>query len=153
MLRRSLLSVLFLAIVSQLIAGQQGQCSIDRKECERRIREMLSGRKYLGVQIEAKKGSLVIKSVVPDSPASRAGLWPGDRILLLNGFDLTDSTVQRFKEVLGSARHSGRALMVVAREGRLQRVDAKLMEMSRGQIDKVVAAHLKEAHSESSARN
>lgn len=153
MLRKSLLAVLFLAIVSQLAAGQEGHCTMKRKECESRIREILSGRKYLGVHIEEMKGSLFIKSIVPDSPASRAGLRSGDRILRLNGYDLTDSTVQRFKEVLGSTRDSGRLSIIVAREGRLQRVDAKLMEMSRGQIDKIVATHLKEAHTESSAKN
>lgn len=153
MLRKSILAVLFLAIGSQLAAGQEGQCTMKRKECETRIREILSGRKYLGVHIEEMKGSLFIKSIVPDSPASRAGLRAGDRVLLLNGYDLSDSTVQRFKEVLSSARDSGRLSMIVAREGRRQRVEAKLMEMSRGQIDKIVASHLKEAHSESSAKN
>lgn len=153
MLRRSILAVLFLAIVSQLAAGPEGKCTMNRKECERRIREMLSGRKYLGVHIEEKKGSLFIKSIVPDSPASRAGLRAGDRVLLLNGYDLSDSTVQKFKEILGNARDSGRLSIIVVREGRLQRVAARLMEMSRGQIDKIVATHFKEAHSESSAGN
>lgn len=152
MLRTSLFAVLFLAIVSQMDAGQEGKCTMNRNECESRIREILSGRKYLGVQIEERKGSLFIKSVVPDSPASRAGFQSGDRLLRLNGYDLADSTVQKFKEVLGSTREHGRLSIIVARDGRLQRVDAKLMEMSRAQIDKIVAAHLKEAHSESSAR-
>jgi len=153
MLRRSIIAVLFLAFLSQLAAGQAGKCTMNRKECESRIRDFLSGRKYLGVQIEEIKGSLFIKSIVPESPANRAGLRAGDRILLLNGYDLSDSTVQRFKEVLGSARDSGRVSIIVAREGRRQRVDAKLMEISRGQIDKIVATHMKEAHSESSAKN
>lgn len=153
MLRKSLLAVLVLAIVSQLAAGQEGHCTMKRKECESRIREILSGRKYLGVHIEEMKGSLFIKSIVPESPASRSGLRAGDRILLMNGYDLSDSTVQRFKEVLGGTRENGRLSIIVAREGRRQRVDAKLMEMSRVQIDKIVATHLKEAHTESSAKN
>lgn len=43
------------------------------------------GRAALGVTIGSWNGTVVLKSVVPDSPADLAGLRPGDQLVRLNG--------------------------------------------------------------------
>ena len=49
------------------------------RECEQEIRQMLSGKRYLGIEVEEKNFGLMVKTVAPESPAWRSGLEVGDR--------------------------------------------------------------------------
>ena len=85
-------------VVAALVVGATGvhaddpKCSASAHECEERIRQMLSGRRFLGVTIEEQRpGGLVIKAVTTKSPADRYGLKEGDRLIALNGRSLTQA--------------------------------------------------------------
>ena len=82
--------------MSLLAAGahageEKKKCSTPPAECERIIRQMLSGRRYLGVQIVELNPGIAIKSVVEDGPAERAELRPGDRLMAVNGKPTKDA--------------------------------------------------------------
>jgi predicted metalloprotease with PDZ domain len=121
-------------------------CSAASKQCELQIRSMLAGRVYLGVRLAESRWGLLVKSVVPDSPAAHAGLKAGDRIFTINGRDLSKADIADFKRVLEEAKTSGRVYFGVARAGSVQRIFARLETMSRDQIEKVIASHLRDAH-------
>ena len=89
--------------------AQEPKCRVPANECERSIRQMLSGRRYLGLDIVEIKPGLVIKSVRPDSPASRADFQEGDRLIAVNGKSMEKATAKVFKETLAEARQTGRA--------------------------------------------
>ena len=88
--------------------AQEPKCRVPANECERSIRQMLSGRRYLGLDIVEIKPGLVIKSVRPDSPASRADFQEGDRLIAVNGKSMEKATAKVFKETLAEARQTGR---------------------------------------------
>ena len=140
----------FAAIVSLVAASSYAEdkkkCTTPPAECERIIRQMLSGRRYLGVQIVELSPGIAIKSVVEDGPAERAELHAGDRLMAVNGHSTKDATINDFKEILTEASKTGRLWMIVQRHGILKPVEARMEPYTKTQIDKIVAQHLAEAH-------
>lgn len=68
---------------------QQGEHPINALLDPRELAELTSGTEGalvgIGVEIELSSDVLVVRGVVPDSPAARAGLQRGDRILRIDG--------------------------------------------------------------------
>jgi len=135
-----------LVAASRAHAEDKAKCTTPPAECERIIRQMLSGRRYLGVQIVELNPGIAVKAVVEDSPAERAALHPGDRLMAVNGKTTKDSTINDFKEIRTEASRTGRLFMIVQRHGMLKAVEARMEPYTKVQIDKIVAQHLAEAH-------
>ena len=143
---------LYLAAVALLFvgAGLQAEeartCSASARQCEQAIRKMLSGRRYLGAQLEELNPGLGVKAVMPDGPADRADLRVGDRLMAVNGRSTQEASIRDFKQILNDAKNTGRLWVVVQRRGTLKRVDVRLEPFSKAQIDKIVAQHLAQSH-------
>lgn len=127
-------------------AGDQ-KCNGTARECDQQIRQMLSGKRFLGASIEERDPGLVITAVTPGGPAERAGLMVGDRLIACNNKSLTKATPRDFKQILAEARESGVLLMIVGRRGAYKRIQAKLEPYTKEQIDKIISAHLSQNHS------
>jgi S1-C subfamily serine protease len=136
-----------LAAGSLLAAEEPKHCSASAKECEQQIRQMLSGRRYLGLSVvPLKPYGIVVKSVVPDSPAERANFKAGDRLIAVNGQSMTEGTVEAFKRVLAGARDVGTLWVIIQRRGAYQRIEVRLEPYTKAQIDKIIATHLAQSH-------
>ena len=130
-----------------LAAEEAKRCTLPAKECETAIRQMLSGRRYLGAQLtELDNGGLVIKAIVTDGPAEHAGLAVGDRYMAVNGRSTEEATIRDFKQILNEASRIGRLFVIVSRHGALKKIDVRLEPFSKVQIDKIVAQHLAQGH-------
>jgi predicted metalloprotease with PDZ domain len=141
------IAVITLVVAAATLAAEEARkCSASAHECEQAIRQMLSGRRYLGAQLEERNPGLIIKAILPDGPAERAALEVGDRLMAVNGRSTKEATIRDFKEILSDARGTGRLFVIVMRHGRLMKVDVRLEPFSKAQIDKIVAQHLAQAH-------
>ena len=129
-----------------LSAEEARKCSATARECEQTIRKMLSGRRYLGAQLEELNPGLVVKAVMADGPADRAELKVGDRLMMVNGRSAQEASIRDFKQVLNDARNTGRLLMIVQRHGILKKIEVRLEPFTKAQIDKIVAQHLAQMH-------
>jgi S1-C subfamily serine protease len=139
------LTIVVLAVA--IVQAEEPKCHSAARECEQQIRRMLSGRRYLGVSlVELKPGLLVVKDVIAESPAVRADLRPGDRLMAINGRPLTQAKVRDFKESLAQASNTGRVWLIILRRGAYKKVEARLEPYPKEYIDKVIAAHLAESH-------
>ena len=129
--------------------GEEKHCNATAKECEREIRRMLSGRRYLGLQVvELEHGGIVVKTVSDDTPAKRAGFEKYDRIVAVNGRDMTLGTGRDFKQTLADASNAGgRLFVIIQRRGSFQKIETRLDLYPKAQIDKIVAQHLLQSHS------
>jgi len=107
---------------------------------------MLTGRRYLGLSLVNLKPGIVVKSVVPDSPAERANFKAGDRLMAVNGQPMTAATVDDFKRVLASVRDVGTLWVIVQRRGAYKTIEVRLEPYTKAQIDKVIATHLAQSH-------
>ena len=107
---------------------------------------MISGRRYLGVTVEQREEGLVVKSVQPKSPALRAGLANGDRLIAINGRSLRTASPREFKQIIADARETGRLFIIISRDGAHRPLEARLEPYSKEQVAKIVAAHLSQSH-------
>jgi predicted metalloprotease with PDZ domain len=140
--------VLFTFAVSPLAGGDAKVCSASARECEQEIRRMLSGRRYLGVDlVQAGPGVIIVKSIKADGPASRADVKEGDRVIAVNGRDMREGgTVRQVKEVLAAAKETGSLLLILERRGSYKRIQVRMEPYSKAQLDKIIAAHLSQSH-------
>jgi len=128
------------------------KCTTPPDECARQIRQMLTGRLYLGVLLEQAVPGLIVKSIVPESPADHADMRTGDRVIAVNGHRTTEATIKDFKQILDEVGKTHRHLwMLVQRRGAFRKIDVMMEPYSRAQIERIVAQHLAEAHSIASA--
>jgi predicted metalloprotease with PDZ domain len=147
LIRRTLtLAALLLAALPLLAGDDLPRCPGTRAECETKIREMMTGKKYLGVIFYDTERGILIKSVVPESPAEEAGLLKGDLIVRVNGQNCADGNVKLFKALVEKARETGILRIRVKRSGSYVDTEAKLTQITATQIERIVAAHMKAAH-------
>ncbi len=138
--------VVALIATAAAVSADEPRCSATARECDQQIRKMLSGRRFLGATIVETRTGLVIKTITPNSPAERAGLTAGDRLIAVNGKSLTQSTPKEFKQILASARETGRLWMIIWRRGAYKKTEPRLEPYTKEQIDKIIAAHLAQSH-------
>ena len=143
--------ILFFAVVvsfaAAAFADDAKKCTTPPDECARQIRQMLTGRPYLGVLLSEEMNGLVVKTVVPDSPAEHADLKAGDKLVAVNGHRTTEASIKDFKQILDEVGRTHRHLwMLVQRRGAFKKVDLMMEPYSKAQIERIVRQHLSEAH-------
>jgi predicted metalloprotease with PDZ domain len=146
-LRLSHLLLAALFFVPALHAEDRKLCSSSARECEQAIRQLSSGRRYLGAAIQELNPGIVIKAINDDGPAARADLRAGDRLMAVNGHSTREADIKDFKQILYSAKTTGVLWIIVQRDGVLKKLDVRLEPYSKAQIDKMVAQHLAQSHS------
>lgn len=135
------------SLAAATLLADEPKCAGVARDCDKQIRHMLSGRRYLGATIEDKNPGLVVKSVHENSPAAREGLKPGDRLIALNGKSLTQANLREFKQYIADARDTGRLFMIVSRRNVYQKLEIRLEPYTKEQVAKIIAAHLSHGHS------
>ena len=144
--RLSHLSLAALLFVSAAHADDRKMCTAPASECEKAIRQLSSGRRYLGAEIKELEPGIIIKTVIDDGPAARADLRPGDRLMSVNGHPTVEANIKDFKQILYSAKATGVLWVIVLRQGAFKKIDVRLEPYTKAQIDKMVAQHLAQAH-------
>jgi Predicted protease with the C-terminal PDZ domain len=127
-------------------AGDGKMCSSSARECEQAIRQLSSGRRYLGAEIMQLDPGIAIKTVKDDGPAARADLEVGDRLMAINGHSTREASIKDFKQILYDAKATGVLWIIVQRHGILKKLDVRLEPYTKAQIDKMVAQHLAQSH-------
>jgi len=144
--------VVVLSIAVVAFADDPKKCNTPPEQCARQIRQMLAGKLYLGVEIGNLTPGLVVKTVVPDSPAEHADLKAGDKLIAVNGHRTTEASIKDFKQIVDEIGRTHRHLwMLVQRRGAFKKIDVMMEPYSKVQIERIVTQHLSEAHSVASA--
>jgi predicted metalloprotease with PDZ domain len=151
--RFMLLSAVVVSLAAAVFAADETKkCNTPPDECARQIRQMLAGRQYLGVELSNLLPGIIVKTVVPDSPAEHADLKAGDKLIAVNGHRTTEASIKDFKQILDEVGRTHRHLwMLVQRRGAFKKIDVMMEPYSRVQIERIVTQHLTEAHSAASA--
>ena len=129
-----------------LSAGDEPKCNGAARDCEQQIRALLSGRRFFGATVDNRNPGLYVKSVIPNSPAARADLRPGDRLIAINGKSLTHANGREFKQVIADARETGKLWIIISRRSVFMKLDAKLEPYTKEQIQKIIGAHVSQSH-------
>jgi len=142
---------LAVSVLTVLLQAQEPKhCSATAKDCDQQIRQMLTGRRYLGLTVVQLKPGLVVKGVVAGSPAEKR-FEAGDRLIAVNGHSMREATVQDFKRVLAGNRETGLLWVIVQRRGAYKKIEVRLEPYTKDQIDKIIAGHLAHSHTATAA--
>ena len=109
-------------VMRQLIAHgkvERGSLGVDAQDLTARVAAALG--------IKAASGALVT-NVLPDSPAAKAGLKPGDLVTSVNGKAVTDA--QDLRNAQGLAPFGSTLALGVDRAGKSLTIDARLTALS-----------------------
>jgi hypothetical protein len=87
-----------------------------------------SSRAALGITLDARGDNVAIGRVLPNSPAARIGLQPGDVIVSIDGQPVRSADV--FLSHVSGLDPNGRSKIVVRRNGREQAFDAHFVAWS-----------------------
>ena len=133
-------------VAAATLVAEAPKCNGTARECEQKIRHLVSGRRYFGATVQDRNPGLVVNSVHPNSPAERAGLKPGDQLIALNGKSLRDASGREFKQLIADARTTGRIWMLISRHGAITKIETRLEPYTKEQVAKMVALHLSMTH-------
>ncbi|HEX8152710.1 MAG TPA: PDZ domain-containing protein [Thermoanaerobaculia bacterium] len=145
------LLIAILLATGTAIGGDGQKCPATPHECELQIRDMMKGRRYLGLTVTQAHPGLVVLVVRGDGPAARAGFKAGDKLIAINGVPLDNATIADFKKVLAAARPTGKLFVIVQRRASFRKIEVRMEPFSKQQLDKAVAAHLSESHNMATA--
>lgn len=129
-----------------LASAEEPKCHAPTGECDRQIRQMLAGRRYLGIEIADLRPGVTIKKVIPNSPAYRARLRAGDRLISINGKSVARASAGDFKALVADARPTGLVWLIIQRGGAFARVETQLEPYPKEYVQKVIANHLSQGH-------
>ena len=152
---RKILTILlagWFASASLASADDKVKCAAAADECEAQIGKCSPAASSIGLKLAKTNGGILVTSVVPAARASALASRAGDRIVTINGRDCTAAKVTIVKEILNATKEGYKVSFTVDRSGYFRRLDVRVEVLSKGQIDKAVAAHLREAHSPGNPR-
>ncbi|HZZ27720.1 MAG TPA: PDZ domain-containing protein [Pirellulales bacterium] len=92
-----------------------------------------------GNQNTAWQPGVVVRQVYADSPAARAGIVPGDRLLLLNGEAIRDR--MQLQELIAGLEPLQPVKVEINRDGHHQTVEAKLTTLPEDVPEKLAPSH------------
>jgi len=136
-------------VLAQDVQTPVRRCNASARECEQEIRDMLSGRRYLGATIAPMPSGpgLYVKSISNDGPASHVDLQAGDRIIAVNGRSLMYGTMKDYKNLVAEVKDTtGLLFIIVDRHGSYRKTEVRLAPYPTAQVEKIIAAHLSKFH-------
>lgn len=138
-----LLACAFLAPLAVAHAGEP--CGEDPMVCVRHIVENAKTRGWLGIQFDGDAyGEPSLAYVVPGSPAEKAGLEPGDRLLQLNGVAYFAGNQEALKEQYEGFLPGKTITLIVDRAGEKVTVHAELVPVPESIVAQWVGQHMME---------
>lgn len=79
------------------VAGEGHKCTADTQACLNMMAQNLKSKGWVGIELDQdeESGKMTITAVVPESPASSAGLQEGDVLLAMNGIQLIEENKEK----------------------------------------------------------
>lgn len=129
-------------------AGEGTRCASPAGQCVSRMYGMLTHSAWLGIDTEKTEKGILVKAVVPDSPAQAAGFRGGDVLLAMNGIELTDANKEAIVAAKKALAPGSQATYTVLREGARKQLVATLTPMPRAVIAQRIGEHVIAQHAD-----
>jgi len=148
--RMDLRGALFMAVlalaVGAAVAGEHGKCTKSAEECAAMMKEKYQTRGWMGVELDQNEdGSMRVTSVMPDSPAQKAGLKADDTLVSVNGSTLPKDAPE--KAMKGDDWKIGNTVALGIKRGDdVSAVKVTLGRIPEALLAKMIETHTKEHH-------
>ena len=141
-------SLLVAACASQAIAGNyEKRCTAPVQECLDHMSTVLKNSGWVGIEFEpgtGPDGGYYITRVVPESPAQKAGLQPGDVLTALNGVRLVKANDVALSKVRKEWKPGQAVTYTVKRQGQDRDITLTLAPMPVDVMAKWIGDHMME---------
>ena len=146
-----LAAALALAVAAPAMAGgDHAKCDMSVDECLASFTKKADNYGWVGIELDdadkTKTGYMVVKKVVPDSPASAAGFQVKDILFAMNGVELVDANKEKIKEARGEWLPGQHVSYVLRRSDKDVKVELTLGKMPREVLAQIVGNHMLESH-------
>ncbi|PYT11267.1 MAG: hypothetical protein DMF51_15985 [Acidobacteria bacterium] len=146
-LRGALFMTVLALAVTGLVAGEHEKCTKSAGECAAHMKAMYQTRGWMGVEMDPNDdGSLRLVTVVPGSPADKAGLKTADALVSVNGVTLTKETVEKTMMSDDAWKIGSTVSFGVKRGETLSTVKVTLEKIPEAVLAGMIERHTKEAH-------
>jgi len=134
----------FVAVAA--LAGDEPRCTMPLAECIEKISAHMKMTGWVGVELEVDEdaGTYRVTAVIPESPAEKGGIRPGDMLLEVNGTPISN----RKGKTLEDARRDwkpGRSVTYTIKRGDVdRRITLTLAPMPADLMAKYIGRHVLE---------
>ena len=149
-----LAATLALAVAAPAMAGgDHAKCEMSVDECLASFTKKADNYGWVGIELDEadKTGYMVVKKVVPDSPAAAAGFQVKDILFAMNGVELIDANKDKIKEARGEWLPGQHVVYVLRRYDKDVKVELTLGKMPHDVLAQIVGNHMLEAHAQLAA--
>ena len=142
----SLAAIVLLSVPAFAGEGYE-KCSAGTQECLDKMAEKMSGRGWVGVELEKDEdtGAMTVTRVVPGSPAEDSGLQAGDKLVALNGFAFGDESNHEQLQAAWKSMTPGKEIAyTVNRHGHDKKVSITLVKVPEDVMASWIGSHMLE---------
>ena len=144
----AVLAVVVLVSGGLALAGHGGKCTKTTAECAAYMKEAYQTKGWSGIDADKNEdGSIKVLSVVPKSPAEKAGLKAGDVLVSINGITFSPENESKIMEMKKTQMTIGQSAEYgVKRDGQVTMVKVKLERIPEATLAQMIEKHTKEEH-------
>jgi len=146
MMRRGWLALPLLAILAAplSLAGEY-QCDMGTQACLDMMAEKYSKNGWVGLELDKNEaGALIVKRVVPESPAIKAGFREGDILVAIEGVKYAENNKEQLKQVKEQMLPGKTLTYTVSRGGYDKTIKATLAKVPNEVLAQWVGTHMLE---------
>jgi len=140
-MKRVLVAVVSLAVLVVAVPAFAGgeHCTAATQECLDMMTKNLQHRGYIGIEMdESEDNTVVIRKVVADSPAEKAGVLEGDLLLTVNGMAPEEAFKALHEKMVPGAKFT----LAVQREGAATDLAVTLEKVPEELMARWIGAHM-----------
>ena len=144
----AVLAVLAIAATGLAVAGSHGKCAKSTQECAAYMKEKYQTKGWSGMDKEKNDdGTMNVLSVLPGSPAEKAGIKPGDVLVSINGVSFSTENEAKVKAMHESGFKIGDTMAFGIKRGAdTSTVNVTLARIPEAVLAGLIEKHTKEAH-------
>jgi C-terminal processing protease CtpA/Prc len=142
------LAVVVLAAGGVALAGHGGKCTKTTAECSTSMKEAYQTKGWTGIEADRNEdGSITVRSVMPNSPAEKAGIKTGDVLVSINGLTLSPENESKIMEMKRTRMTIGQtAEYGVKRDAQVTMVKVALERIPEAVLAQMIDKHAREEH-------
>jgi C-terminal processing protease CtpA/Prc len=139
-------TVLLSLATAAAFAGEYGKCTHATQECLNLMAEKTKSGGFVGVELDNKDMTegYLIKKVLPETPASTAGLEVGDIMYALNGVVISEANAEQLKTARGDWKPGQTVVYTIKRNGADREVSLTLAPVPADIMARWIGEHMLE---------
>jgi len=127
-------------------AADRPPCSPDDRECIESLAARLKASGWVGVVLEREKPTddFTVSTVIPDSPAEKAGIRPGDILVAINGVKVSEIKDERLSSTCKDRKPGDSVTYTIRRDDADRELNMTLAPMPAKVLARYLALYLAE---------